>query len=272
MELAACRRSARPRAGRGTALPRSRPPRCVRAHPGQRAHLRRSRPAARRADRHDPLAGRREQLVTAIAELDQSVSARSAAPERELPRLVRRPSPMLLTSLRPRPAPVLVTAALLALTASGADGNDDLVLTPEGEPGRDRCAVEGCASCHGSNGEGSVGPALAACTVGPSARRWHTVVADATYLAESIRTPGARRSTDTRSRCRDESVRRRGRVDDHLHPRALGRSDRQGRPRHEPAANAKAVGLADGLLRRLRRRAARADRLPSATRRRRSPG
>ena len=87
--------------------------------------------------------------------------------------------------------PVVVT-----LSACGADGaaSSTLDLTPVGEEGRQVALTRGCASCHGLNGEGGVGPAF----VGLLGRTVQLddadpIVADEAYIVESIVDPNAKR-------------------------------------------------------------------------------
>jgi cytochrome c oxidase subunit 2 len=90
------------------------------------------------------------------------------------------------------------SAALLVVglvTACASDGGDDLALTPEAADGREIARTNGCAACHGSDGEGGVGPAFVG-LYGASVTLTDgtTVVADDAYLAESIRNPDAARA------------------------------------------------------------------------------
>jgi cytochrome c oxidase subunit 2 len=54
----------------------------------------------------------------------------------------------------------LATAAIVAFTACGGD-SDVPALGPDAEIGRQVYRGNGCASCHGANGQGGVGPELA---------------------------------------------------------------------------------------------------------------
>jgi cytochrome c oxidase subunit 2 len=99
----------------------------------------------------------------------------------------------------PRPSArfgVLAFAGALAMTACAANSSDaDAVqLSPEAAEGRTISRSSGCAACHGTNGEGGVGPkfvGLFGSTVtfddGTSG------VADTDYLIESIKEPGAKK-------------------------------------------------------------------------------
>lgn len=80
----------------------------------------------------------------------------------------------------------------VVLAACGANG-DELALSPAAEEGRDVVRSNGCAACHGRNGEGGPGPSfvgLYGSTV--ELEDGETVVADEAYLAESIREPRAK--------------------------------------------------------------------------------
>jgi cytochrome c oxidase subunit 2 len=87
----------------------------------------------------------------------------------------------------------LVVLVAAPLAACGGDG-DGTALSPEAEAGRAVFRSSGCASCHGPNGDGGVGPQLAGLwgsTV--TLDDGSTVVADEAYLYESIADPGAKR-------------------------------------------------------------------------------
>jgi cytochrome c oxidase subunit II len=80
-----------------------------------------------------------------------------------------------------------------ALVACGADGGAEPTLSASGEAGREITRTNGCSACHGRNGEGGPGPAftgLFGSTV--ELADGTTVIADADYLFESIRSPGAK--------------------------------------------------------------------------------
>lgn len=97
----------------------------------------------------------------------------------------------------PQLHPVLRVAAVAALigatfAACGSDG-DEVALSPAAEAGRDVVRSNGCAACHGQNGDGGPGPSfvgLYGSTV--ELEDDETVVADEAYLVESIREPGAK--------------------------------------------------------------------------------
>jgi cytochrome c oxidase subunit 2 len=80
------------------------------------------------------------------------------------------------------------------VTACGDDGSADLALSPQASAGREIVRTNGCAACHGLDGEGGVGPAFAGrygATV--TLTDGTTVIADDAYLEESIRNPDAAR-------------------------------------------------------------------------------
>jgi cytochrome c oxidase subunit 2 len=88
-------------------------------------------------------------------------------------------------------AAMLVVALV---TACGDDGSADLALSPQASAGREIVRTNGCAACHGLDGEGGVGPAFAGrygATV--TLTDGTTVIADDAYLEESIRNPDAAR-------------------------------------------------------------------------------
>lgn len=90
---------------------------------------------------------------------------------------------------------VAITAiAGTTIAACGSDGAPDVALSPAGEVGRDVVRSNGCASCHGRNGEGGPGPSfvgLYGSTV--ELEDGTTVTADEAYLFESIRDPSAKK-------------------------------------------------------------------------------
>lgn len=83
--------------------------------------------------------------------------------------------------------------ALLALAACGGANGPDPTLSAAAQEGREIARTNGCAACHGRNGQGGPGPAfigLYGSTV--DLADGSTVVADTDYLFESIRDPGAK--------------------------------------------------------------------------------
>jgi cytochrome c oxidase subunit 2 len=82
-------------------------------------------------------------------------------------------------------------AAVLAVSACGG-GDSGPELSPAAKAGRDIASAVGCLACHGSAGQGGVGPAwkgLAGATV--ELEDGMSVVADRAYLERSIVQPGA---------------------------------------------------------------------------------
>jgi cytochrome c oxidase subunit 2 len=97
-------------------------------------------------------------------------------------------------STRPYPRlAALVGAAALVIAACGGDGGaaPDGLSAPATE-GRTIARDNGCAACHGTDGEGGIGPAwvgLAGSTV--TLEDGSEVIADTEYLRRSILEPGA---------------------------------------------------------------------------------
>ena len=87
----------------------------------------------------------------------------------------------------------LVTVAFVSLTSCGADATGQ-TLSSGAARGREVARTNGCSACHGSNGEGGVGPALAG-LYGSRVQLadGSTVLADDAYLTEAIREPDAAR-------------------------------------------------------------------------------
>ncbi len=98
-----------------------------------------------------------------------------------------------MTAVRRNLLAVVLLAGLGACaTDGGGSAPTDLGLSPAGEAGWQLAREKGCASCHGSNGEGGIGPAFA----GLYGRQVElqdgtTVVADEAYLTRSIKDPNA---------------------------------------------------------------------------------
>ena len=92
---------------------------------------------------------------------------------------------------------------LLALSLAGCAAADDeaITLSPAAIGGRDIARSNGCAACHGANGQGGVGPAFVGLYL--SDRELidgSIVVADRDYLYESITQPGAKLAAGYRGR------------------------------------------------------------------------
>ena len=87
----------------------------------------------------------------------------------------------------------LATVAIAALTSCGADTSGQ-TLSPEATRGREVARTNGCSACHGSNGEGGVGPPFVG-LYGSSVllADGATIVADDAYLTEAIKDPDATR-------------------------------------------------------------------------------
>jgi mono/diheme cytochrome c family protein len=95
------------------------------------------------------------------------------------------------SSLR-RVLPPLAITALVALAGCGSDGGGGDDLSEAAQRGRDIANSNGCASCHGNDGQGSVGPpwiGLAGSQV--TLADGSQVVADDAYLERAIVDPGA---------------------------------------------------------------------------------
>jgi len=97
----------------------------------------------------------------------------------------------MLPPRRARRAALLLPVAALTLAACGSDG-DGPALSTAGETGRDTMRSNGCASCHGADGQGGVGPAFQGLYgTEVELEDGTTVVADDDYLYTSISDPGA---------------------------------------------------------------------------------
>jgi cytochrome c oxidase subunit 2 len=82
--------------------------------------------------------------------------------------------------------------AAVALVGCGSDGGD-VELEPLAAEGRDLVRSEGCASCHGANGQGGVGPSFVGLYGSEvTLDDGTTVIADEAYLRESITDPRAK--------------------------------------------------------------------------------
>lgn len=98
----------------------------------------------------------------------------------------------MLPLRRARRAALLLPVVALTLAACGSDG-DGPALSAEAEAGRNTMRSSGCASCHGADGQGGVGPSFQG-LYGTEVELADgtTVTADDEYLRESIREPGAK--------------------------------------------------------------------------------
>jgi cytochrome c oxidase subunit 2 len=90
---------------------------------------------------------------------------------------------------------VATAAALLALGAcSSSSSSAPADLSPEAAAGREISISAGCASCHGEDGNGRVGPKWIGLADSQVTLSDGTVVtADDAYLYESIKDPGAKK-------------------------------------------------------------------------------
>jgi cytochrome c oxidase subunit 2 len=90
---------------------------------------------------------------------------------------------------------VATAAALLALGAcSSSSSSAPADLSPEAAAGREISISAGCASCHGEDGNGRVGPKWLGLADSQVTLSDGTVVtADDAYLYESIKDPGAKK-------------------------------------------------------------------------------
>jgi cytochrome c oxidase subunit 2 len=88
---------------------------------------------------------------------------------------------------------VIALASVSILAACGSNGDESIDLSPAELEGRGVVRSKGCASCHGSNGGGGVGPGF----VGLAGSEvllddGDVVVADRDYLVESMTDPQAK--------------------------------------------------------------------------------
>ena len=88
-------------------------------------------------------------------------------------------------------AGLLVTVGLATCSASCAS-EPKLALSASAQEGKTLYDTNGCASCHGSNGAGGVGPALAGIAgTNVALSDGSSVLADRAYLIDSILQPQA---------------------------------------------------------------------------------
>lgn len=85
---------------------------------------------------------------------------------------------------------ILAFTAMLTACGSGASADHD--LSPVAAEGRDLVRTKGCAACHGSSGDGGVGPEFTG-LFGSEVllQGGETIIADRAYLTESITDPSA---------------------------------------------------------------------------------
>ena len=81
-------------------------------------------------------------------------------------------------------------ATLILAAGVAACGGDDANLSEIGQLGKDTSNANGCASCHGANGQGGVGPAWTDLAGSPrELTDGTTVIADDDYLLRAILEP-----------------------------------------------------------------------------------
>ena len=89
---------------------------------------------------------------------------------------------------------LLASVGIFLASCSSSNSSSSIELSAEAKAGQELASASGCASCHGSNGEGRVGPkwtGLADSQVTMSDGT--TVTADDAYLYTSIHEPSAMR-------------------------------------------------------------------------------
>jgi mono/diheme cytochrome c family protein len=97
--------------------------------------------------------------------------------------------------ITPRLTTVLGLALTGVMSLSACAGNaDSLTLSPAAEQGRQISNARGCGACHGTSGQGGIGPPFAG-LFGSTVELddGSTVVADRQYLIESIKQPDAKK-------------------------------------------------------------------------------
>lgn len=86
----------------------------------------------------------------------------------------------------------LVTAFTIAVALAACGGSGAEGLSPLAEEGHALLTSEGCAACHGSDGEGGIGPELAGLAGSEvELADGTTLTADTAYIRTSITDPGA---------------------------------------------------------------------------------
>lgn len=87
---------------------------------------------------------------------------------------------------------LLASAVLTLAVMTGCSDEPDLVLTPAAEEGREIANSNGCASCHGKNGQGVTAPSWQGIYLDRiPVEGGDTVLADEDYLYRSITDPQA---------------------------------------------------------------------------------
>jgi mono/diheme cytochrome c family protein len=86
----------------------------------------------------------------------------------------------------------LVAAVVVAASCGGSSDGSDTALSPAGASGQDIAKSNGCTACHGSNGQGGVGPSWVGLYGSEvELEDGTTVTADDDYLTRAIADPGA---------------------------------------------------------------------------------
>jgi cytochrome c oxidase subunit 2 len=101
-----------------------------------------------------------------------------------------------VNDVSPSVASIAVSGALLIalVVAVGCGGSVGSDLSPQAADGRRVANTSGCASCHGADGSGGVGPAFVGLYGSEvTLADGSTVVADDAYLRRSITDPDAER-------------------------------------------------------------------------------
>lgn len=88
--------------------------------------------------------------------------------------------------------PKIGVVALCALVLAACGSDESVELSPAAAEGRRIARDQGCAACHGTDGQGGVGPAWAGLAGSPVELEDGSVVsADSEYLRRSITNPAA---------------------------------------------------------------------------------
>lgn len=89
---------------------------------------------------------------------------------------------------------IVATLTVAGLAACGSNSADELDLSAAAQAGRGVALEAGCASCHGADGQGTVGPPFVglAGAERPIQGMAEPVIADREYLIESIVDPSAK--------------------------------------------------------------------------------
>ena len=98
-----------------------------------------------------------------------------------------------MTALRHTNILAIIAVGAAMLLPACAANSSRLTLSPAAEQGRSIANSNGCGACHGTSGEGGVGPdfvGLSGSTV--QLADGSSVVADRDYLVEAIKDPGAK--------------------------------------------------------------------------------